>query len=48
MGEIYYLYEDTSDDNESIPIVYLALDCLDFMNNTATKKFGDCGDRNDR
>ena len=38
MGEIYYLYEDASDDDESIAIVYLASDFLDFINNMTEKK----------
>lgn len=38
IGEIYYLYEDASDDDESILIVYLASDFLDFMNNMAAEK----------
>ena len=37
-GEIYYLYDDDSDDDDNIPIVYLAPDFLSFMNNMAAKK----------
>lgn len=35
MGEIYYIYEDDSDDDENIPVVYLASNFLDFINNMA-------------
>ena len=31
--EIYYMYEDDSDDDGNVPIVYLASDFLEFLNN---------------